>query len=90
MNPWVYVLKISPWGLRDLERWAAYSKMPAVNKVRMFTPSGLFQVIVFLICTFKVLEIEYVLGEEVPVGMASPFLLMFVGLGVVASAMNTG
>jgi len=63
--------------------------MPAVNKVRMFTFSGLIQVIIFLIVIFRILEIEYVLDDEVPVGMASPFLLMFVGLGVVASAMNT-
>ena len=64
--------------------------MPDVMKVRVFTRNGLFQVIIFLIGIFKVLEIEHVIGDEVPMGMASPFLLMFIGLGVVSAAMNTG
>ena len=63
--------------------------MPKVEKMRMFTTSGLVQLVIFAIIIFRVLEIEYIDGDEVPPGTASAFLLMFPMLFVVAGAMNT-
>ena len=64
--------------------------MPNVMQLRMFTQSGLFQLIVFIFVIFKLFETEYVLGDEIPMGLAAPFLLIFVGTFIGAGALNAG
>jgi quinol-cytochrome oxidoreductase complex cytochrome b subunit len=63
--------------------------MPDVTKLRMFTTSGLLQLIVFIGLLVRLLAMEYIDGEELAMGTAPAFLMMFGGTFLVASALNT-
>jgi hypothetical protein len=66
----------------------AIQAMPTPEKLLFFKPIGLVKLLIFSAIIIRILELEYVYDEEVPVGTASAFLLFFVGVFIVADAVN--
>ncbi len=63
--------------------------MPDPATLRMFRTNGLVKITLFCGVIFYILYLEYIKLTVMPLGLASAFLLMFVGVSLVAEAMNS-